>query len=515
MKNLIFFGFVILITGCASVKQSPSSKTGLTYNYSLDLNDFKNDQLAVQLSVNGLKEDTVQFCFPKIIPGIYSFANYGKSVAEISFKDGKGTLLKNKRLDDNRWEIYGGKKLTNVSYTVNDNWEEFNSGFKGEYYMTESSFGPNRFIINHNTVFGYFKGFEKFPIEIKISRPKTLYAATSLKSSVGLQADTFYAKSYNQLIDNPILYAAADTTNIVLPGINVQIACYSNTGKSMSKELAGFIRPLLINQTKYLGGKLPVSNYTFIIYHNDRKDSKRMTAQGLEHSNSTLILLNAPLDMDVLKKTVYNIASHEFFHILMPLGIHSYEIANYNFDNPEFSRHLWLYEGMTEYFTIHMPIKNKLITLDDFITVLEKKYKGMQPYDTNISMIDLSLNSMKMEDQYLNVYEKGPLLNLCLDLRLRELSDGKFGAQDLVFALLKKYGPDKAFKDDELFDEIIRICGYPEIGSFFDRYVKGHEALPLAESLKKVGLDMKDGKITKIENLTDAQKKLRYSWINQ
>ncbi|MBB6107640.1 Predicted metalloprotease, contains C-terminal PDZ domain [Mucilaginibacter lappiensis] len=516
MKNSILCFIIVIITGCASLKNKPSYQTEITYKYSINLNNLKNNQLSVQLNVNGFKDDTVQFCFPKIIPGIYSAADYGKSVEKISFKDKQGNLLLNKRIDVNRWEIYGSKKLTGVSYTVNGNWEEFNhSKWTGEYYMTESSFKDSCFVINHNTIFGYFKKFEKSPFEIQVSKPGYLYAATSLKSSMTPLKDVFYARSYNQLIDNPVLYAIPDTTNITLPGINVQVACYSNSGKPMSKEIANYIRPLLINQSKYLGGKLPVSRYTFIIYHNERKDSKKVMTQGLEHANSTLILLNAPLDMAALKESVYGTASHEFFHIIMPLGIHSYEIADYDFNDPKFSRHLWLYEGMTEYFTIHMPIKNKLISLDDFIEVIENKYKAMQKYNNDISLVDFSLNSMKLDDQYLNIYQKGPLLNLCLDIRLRELSDGKFGAQDLVFALLKKYGPDKAFKDDQLFDEIVKICGYPEIGGFFERYVKGHEALPLEETLKKVGLNMKDGKITKNENLTDEQKKLRYAWINQ
>jgi predicted metalloprotease with PDZ domain len=58
----------------------------------------------------------------------------------------------------------------------------------------------------------------------------------------------------------------------------------------------------------------------------------------------------------------------------------------------------------------------------------------------------------------------------------------------LLLDLSKKYGKNKAFDDDQLFDEITKMT-YPEIGDFFNRYVKGTELLPLAEVLKEVGVN--------------------------
>jgi len=170
---------------------------------------------------------------------------------------------------------------------------------------------------------------------------------------------------------------------------------------------------------------------------------------------------------------------------------------------------------MTEYFTIHMPIKNKLESLDEFIQVIEDKYIEMQKFDSELSITELSINAMDMQDQYFNVYLKGTLINMCLDIKLRELSNGKFGVQDLIIALLERYGPDKAFEDKKLFDEIVQICGYPKINTFFEKYVKGNTELPLKEILLKVGINLNNNKIQQIHNLTERQKELRRYWINQ
>lgn len=510
---IILIGSNLCLTSCISVKSQEQSVAEFKYTYSMNLNEYKNDQLKIELQVHDLKEDTLQFSFPKIMPGIYSFVNYGSAVKNIEFKDSAGKSLKFDVVDENRWNIYDATQLRTITYSIDDGWEQFRakSGVR-KYFMTESMFQDDLFIINSNSIFGYFKGYENSPYSISIKHPKKLYAATGLSSERKDSVDIFQAKSYHELIDSPIMYAVPDTTSFSLPQIDVQVAGYTTDGKKNSKELAEYIKPLIENQTKYLGGKLPVKKYCFLIYE-DNKNDKSYSGQGLEHKNSTLVLLHVP--MNLLKDQVYGIASHEFFHTLMPIGIHSEKIANYDFQNPKFSKHLWLYEGMTEYFTIHMPIKNKLMSLQEFLGVIDKKYRGMQKFDKDLSLVDLALNSMKYDSQYTNVYQKGPLLNLCLDIKLRELSHGKYGVQNLVFDLLDRYGPDKAFKDNDLFDIIIQITGYPELRSFFKNYVEDSQELPLEKSLQKVGISFKNGKATLMANPTKAQLKLRRAWIDQ
>ena len=210
------------------------------------------------------------------------------------------------------------------------------------------------------------------------------------------------------------------------------------------------------------------------------------------------------------------VASHEFFHILTPLNIHSEEILEFNFLDPVLSKHLWLYEGMTEYATIHMPVKQRMINLEKFAKEIEGKIRGMERFDNNLSMTEMSTKAIERQDQYMNFYQKGALIGLCLDIRLRELSQGKIGTQDLVQKLMKKFGSEKAFKDEELFDEITAIT-FPEIRKFFKDYVEQGEPIPLKESLQKVGLDYDQTLkvITVIDTPSKSQLYLRKAWINQ
>ncbi len=86
--------------------------------------------------------------------------------------------------------------------------------------------------------------------------------------------------------------------------------------------------------------------------------------------------------------------------------------------------------------------------------MIGEKIKGMNGFDNKLSMTEMSTNAIKMQDQYMNFYQKGALIGLCLDIRLRALSNGKMGTQELMQKLIKKYGPEKAFKDEDLFKVI-------------------------------------------------------------
>ena len=91
------------------------------------------------------------------------------------------------------------------------------------------------------------------------------------------------------------------------------------------------------------------------------------------------------------------------------------------------------------------------------------------------------------------------------------------GLQNLIADLLKKYGKDRPFKDDYLFEEIYKVSGFPELKLFVEKYISGITPLPLQETLYKVGFKYEEetGKITEVEVLTDEQKLLRKFWINQ
>ena len=198
-----------------------------------------------------------------------------------------------------------------------------------------------------------------------------------------------------------------------------------------------------------------------------------------------------------LSDIIVRVAAHEFFHIVTPLSIHAEQIGNFDYINPKMSKHLWMYEGVTEYFAGHVQVYEGMMSPEDYLGVIEEKLAGASHFKDDLPFTEMSLGCLdEYENQYLNVYNKGALIGMCLDILLREQSNGEMGVKDMLKKLSLEYGKDKSFKDDELFDKIAEFSS-PSIRTFFKKYVEGSEPLPLEEILGKVGITFKQNVIVR------------------
>jgi predicted metalloprotease with PDZ domain len=76
---------------------------------------------------------------------------------------------------------------------------------------------------------------------------------------------------------------------------------------------------------------------------------------------------------------------------------------------------------------------------------------------------------------------------MCIDIIIREKSNGERGILDLMHKLSDEYGVEKPFNDDELFAKITSLT-YPEVGDFLNKYVAGTTPIPYDFYLAKVGV---------------------------
>ncbi len=348
------------------------------------------------------------------------------------------------------------------------------------------------FVIHTPGFFGYFDGFGQLPFDVTINKPDSLYGSTSLTAvKQTSKQDVFKVNNVDVLYDSPIMYSVPDTTTINVGTSKVLVSVYSPGKQIHSKEIAGWMSDLLEAARKYLGGKLPAEKYAFLYYFKDAQLTHSFPAGlggALEHTTSSFYYLpDAPAA--ALKPNIVNISSHEFFHIITPLTIASKEIKEFNYDEPVLSKHLWLYEGVTEYTAHHVQVKYGLISNRQFLDILSEKITNSRTsYNDTLSFTEMSKEAAgKYEKEYGNVYEKGALIGACLDLLLLDLSDGNYGLKNLTHDLGVRYGSKKFFNDDELID-VIGELSYPQAAAFLRKYVQGTSAIPYNEYFKLAGV---------------------------
>ncbi|WP_456461013.1 M61 family metallopeptidase [Reichenbachiella sp.] len=456
------------------------------YTISIDLKTVVDDKVKVICKVPKVEVEEIEFRMPKIVPGTYSIYDFGRFFTDFKAVDTEGNELETQRLTDNRILIKGSKALASVSYWIDDTFDSYKSNFVFEPAGTNIEEGKN-FVINTFGFAGYLQGMKDIAYELHIDYPMGMYGASALdKVSKSDSSDVFLAANYFDLADGPIMYSSPDTTTFEIGGAEILIAVYSPNKVLDPVFVKEQVEPTLKAQHEYLG-QLPVNKYAFIIYLFDTSPlSGKLGA--LEHSYSSFYCL-PEIDPFRLAQVIRDVAAHEFFHILTPLNVHSEEIGDFDFINPKMSKHLWLYEGMTEYAAGLAQVKYGEMSLAEYLNVLEGKIaQSTSRFDDQLPFTELSLHCLgETKDEYGNVYQKGALIGMALDIRLRELSEGKYGVQDMMRDLAKKYGKTQSFKDEELFDVITEMT-YPEIREFFSTYVEGTTSIPYEEVLEKVGV---------------------------
>jgi predicted metalloprotease with PDZ domain len=470
--------FILLCTSLAA--QQPG------YRFSVDLTRIAGDKLDVELLTPSISSNEIIYNMPAIVPGTYEVYDYGRFLSDFKAFDKNGNKLKTESVDKNRWKITDAKQLHRITYRVEDTWD---TNQEGEFIFEPGGTNfqaDSNFVLNTFGLCGYFDGMKTLPFELHVRHSEKMFGATSLRGSHGKQNDTLRAPDYMELADSPVMYAAPDTAHVMVGGCDVLLALYSPNHLCSAPVLADTLRDLLAQQQAYLGGTLPVDRYTFIIYLSP--DGYKSGSLGaLEHSYSSLYCLPEMMPYYIGPR-MRDICAHEFFHIVTPLSIHSEEIGDFNYNGPKMSQHLWLYEGLTEYAAGLMQVKYGHDSPQDFLQWITNKINGSERFNNTLPFTEMSKGVLDTyKNEYSNVYQKGALIGLCLDLNLRKLSDGKYGVQELMRDLSKTYGKNKSFKDDELIPKIVQLT-YPEIGTFFSRYVQGSEPLPLAEVLAYAGI---------------------------
>ncbi|RAJ11275.1 M61 family metallopeptidase [Arenibacter echinorum] len=492
-KSWILGVAILVFQGCGTTKTLVfADKASVIAK--INLINVVDDKVNVILDPAAFVADTVSFFIPKTVPGTYSDDNYGKYIEQFKALDYKGGELKVEKLDDNTWRIINAKDLDKIDYWVNDTYDT-------EVEVSDPVFSPSgtnilkgkNFMLNLHGFVGYFDGLEEIPYSLEISAPDGLEPVTSLVKGIQdvnrPETDIFVANRYFEVIDNPIMYSNPSTETFQVNDIAVTLSVYSPNGLFTAASLKAGMEKMMRGQKAFLGDINSTKHYTIILYLSNMDDNDAIGFGALEHHTSTVVVMPEQISKERLEEAIFDTVAHEFFHIVTPLTVHSNEIQYFDFNHPKMSMHLWMYEGTTEYFANLFQIQQGLITEEDFYQRLMEKIERSKTYDDRMSFIVMSKNILEepYKKNYANVYEKGALINMALDINLRELSGGEKGVLWLMKELSKKYGDSKPFEDDKLIDEIIAMT-YTEIGEFFNTNVIGNTPIDYDAYWKKVGL---------------------------
>ena len=471
MKKLVLLSLfsLFVFNYSATAQKTTTAKAKEEIKVAIDLNLVKDDKVMVTITPPAIKTSEIVFHIPKTVPGTYSADNYGKLIDDLKAFDKKGNELTTTKTDDNSWKINNSNTLDKITYWVNDTYDiEGSGGFGKEIFSPAGSniLEGKNFVINTHCFIGYFDDKKEITYNVTIKHPASLFGATSLvdldKSDT---SDNFITARYFDLGDNPIMYSAPDYETFTVDGMEILFSVYSPNGKHSAKELLPSLEKTMRAQKAFLGSINSNKRYSVLLYLSDMKKKDAKGFGALEHHSCTTVVFPEMMPKDALGEQLKDVVSHEFFHTVTPLSIHSKEIQYFDYNNPKMSKHLWMYEGVTEYFANLFQVNQGLITPDAFYLRMVGKINQASKMNDTMPFTEMSANVLDApyKDQYLNVYEKGALIGMCVDIIIREKSNGERGILDLMKKLSKEYGPSKPFNDDELFAKITSLTYYAKL----------------------------------------------------
>ncbi len=504
MKTAI--GVIALVFGFLSCYGQPGQM-----NFKVDVTQ-NTDTFYVELQPKAkLTNANSIFQFAATAPGTYQTMNIGRFVSDFQAFDKKGKTLEVSRPSINQFKLASPERVARITYKVAETFDTPVDEFP-VYLMCGTSIEKDHALINTHDILGYFTGLQSNPISLQITCNPDWKVGTSLIR----EEDVFKATSFDHAVDSPILMGELTVADTTIANTPISIYTYSANEVFTSQILLSNMASMLDAAREFLV-ELPVDQYTFL-YHME-PDPKGQTG-AWEHSYSSEYVMPESDPTEQYMSQITDIASHEFFHIVTPLNIHSEIIESFNFVSPTPSTHLWLYEGVTEWASNMLLYRGGVISLDEYLksAIAYKLYVAEKYFDPGWSLKKLADESFTVigAKQYGNIYMKGSLVAGLLDIRLLELSAGKYGLRELMLDLVKKYGKGTPISEADFFDDLAAMT-YPEVRMFFDHYVLGSEPLPYKEYLEKVGLSMTlnekgVAEITKSETPSESQKMLFEAW---
>jgi len=493
--KILFFPIVILFTilSCSTgIRHTPFPPASALI-YTVNLNNRDDDLFHVRLHPGPLTTQNNIYQFAATAPGTYQVMDIGRFVHSFQAMDATGDTLAVKRISINQWQIELPEQVHEIRYSIAETWDTPVDSNR-VYSMCGTSIEQDHVLINNQAVFGYLKGMQQEPVLIRIKYP----AAWKVGTALGKKGGYYFAKNYDQLVDSPILLGKLSNDSLDVRGAKIKIFTYSQTGMIQSAQILKSLHNILNAAADFTDG-LPIDHYTFLFHF----EKNRMGGGAWEHSYSSEYTMPEDSLNHLLKMGLASTIAHEFFHIITPLNIHSKIIETFNFVKPVASRHLWLYEGTTEWAARIMQLRAGLTPLKEYLDILGKKITRSAHYDPDYSLVQLSLNSYSVagQRQYGNIYAKGALTAGLLDIRLLELSRGRRGLREVIHDLSQKFGPHQAFIDSAFFDIFVAET-YPEIRDFINRYIRGSEPLPIADYYSKIGITYRPEQKTGIKETT-------------
>jgi len=460
------------------------------YSADIYLDQATDKLLPVSLTLPEVEDKFIYYTLPLNKNLFLSGMGFDKHILKLKASDRNGNDIPFRKIDYKTIEIKNTSKEGPISlnYYVKSKEENQNNNFLAAGLILNKDVC---FLLNYNVLIGYIDGYRHLPASIRVHKPEDFYGSGSMNKEVSTDStDIFLVDTYDSLYDQPILYAQPDTSSFTSNGDEFLVSVFSSGGAYDAKKIKRMVMPVIQGVQNFIG-KIPAKKYNLVFFLSkdlNYLDNRSLKYGGLMHGSSSFYVFPEMEDESDMNSIIQKSVMHELLHFISPHTLKS-SMLDHTYDlDKEFSQHLWLYEGITEYFTWLILVREKLISEEVFKNIIRENIDRMSDYPkVSLTQMSKNIHLPKYAGQYNNIYKRGSIAALVLDIELRKHSKGRSGLEDIILDMYKEYSESgKSFNDNRLFGEMQERTSY-DLKGYVDKYIEGKKLFKMGKHLADIG----------------------------
>jgi predicted metalloprotease with PDZ domain len=452
----------------------------------------------------------VELMMPVWSPGYYRVEDYAARVDQVSASGPDATSLAVEKSRPNRWQITtGGHPVIYVTYRVRCD----------QRTVTTNEVQRNYGVFNGAPTFMTLVENARRPHEVQFELPAGwTRVMTGLQDISGGGSPRFRAVDYETLVDSPILAGDLGVRDFVVAGVRHFVVSAGDTagwdGDGATKALATYVEA-----THRFWGFLPYDRYLFLLVF-------RQGGGGLEHKNSTLCTVAARPGPGLWASI--GLLAHEHFHLYNAKRLRPVELGPFDFETPPTTGSLWIAEGVTSYYSGLLMARAGLRTREQHLAALSSLIGGLESSpgrrlqsveQSSLEVWQNSNSGVNPNASTVSYYDKGQVLGLLLDARIRRATQGRRSLDDVMRLAYTRFSGERGFTAEE-FRQTAEVVAGVDLAEWFRQSVSTNNDLDYGDLIDGFGLRFTDGdgraggwKLEPKPDATQAQTHALRAWL--